>query len=72
VVVLLDVDFFLNVFDSLNCDIASLLESISNLEWMNALIEELLSLLKESTSEDYDSSSSITDFVILRLRELDQ
>jgi hypothetical protein len=45
IVMLLNIDFFLNVFDSLDCDVASLLESVSNLKGVDAFIEELLSLL---------------------------
>jgi hypothetical protein len=33
---------------------------------VNSLIEELLGLFKNSTSEDNNTSGTITDFVILR------
>lgn len=36
------------------------------------LFEELLSLLKQRASEHHDARGSVADFVILRLRELDE
>lgn len=68
VVILLNVNFLLDSIDSLGGNIAGTLESISNLEWMNTLIEKLLSLIKESTGKDDNTSGSITDFIVLRLR----
>jgi hypothetical protein len=72
VVVLLNVDLLLNGFNSLHSNIACALETISDLERVNALVEELLSLVEEGTGKNYDTGSTITDFVILRLRKLDE
>merc|ERR1719341_1097932 len=38
---------------------------------MNSFVEEVLCLLKKSTTEDHNTCGSITNFVVLRLRELD-
>lgn len=72
VVILLDVDFFLDLANTLDSNIASLLEAISNLEWVDTLVKELLSLVKKGTGENDDTSGAITDLVVLRLRELDK
>ena len=72
VIILLDVDLLLDVLNASHSNIASFLEAISNLEGMDALIKKLLSLLEESTSENNDTSSTVSDFVILRFRKLDQ
>ncbi len=72
VVILLNVNFLLDCIDSLGSNIAGTLKSISNLEWVNTLIEKLLSLIKESTGKDDNTSCSITDFIVLRLRKLDE
>ena len=39
---------------------------------MDTLIKELLSLVKKGAGENDDTSGAITDFVVLRLRELDE
>jgi hypothetical protein len=67
VIMLLDVHFFLNRFDSLYCDIASLFESISDFQRMNTLVQQFLGLFKESTSKYDYTCGSITNFIILRL-----
>lgn len=67
VVVLLNVNFFLDFTDALGGNITSLLETISNLQGMDALIKELLSLIEEGSSEHDDTGGSITDFIVLGL-----
>jgi hypothetical protein len=68
----LNVDFFLDLIDSFDCDITSLLKTISNLERVDTLVEKLLGLLKESTGQDNDSCGSISDFIVLRLGKFNQ
>ena len=46
IVVLRDVEFLLNIIQSLDGDITSSLETIGNLERMNTLIQKFLGLLK--------------------------
>ena len=70
VVILLDADFFLDLANTLDSNIASFLKAISNLEGVNTLVKELLSLVKKGTSENYDTCGAITDLIVLRLREL--
>ena len=67
VVILLNVNFLLNSVDSLGGNIACTLEAIGDLEGVNALVEELLSLVKKGSSENNDTCGSITDFIVLRL-----
>lgn len=64
-IILLNVKLLLDLFDSLDSDVASSLETVSYLERVDTLVEKSLSLLKESTSEDDDTSGTITDFVVL-------
>jgi len=49
-VVLCNINLFLNGIELLNGDLASSVETISNLKWMDTLIEKLLSLLKNGAS----------------------
>ena len=62
-----NIDFFLYSLNSLDSDVASTFETISDLKGVNTLVKELLSLVKESTGKNDDTSSTITDFVVLRL-----
>ena len=72
VVVFFNIDFFLYSLNSLDSDVASTFETISDLKGVNTLVKELLSLVKESTGKNDDTSSTVTDFVVLRLGELDE
>lgn len=65
----MDIDFLRDLVDSPDCDIASLLETIGDLEGVEALVEKFLSLFKESSGEDDDTSGTVTDFVVLTLGE---
>jgi hypothetical protein len=71
-IVLLNVNFLLEILDLLDSDIASLFESIGDFEWVDALIEQLLGLLEESSCQNYYTCGTITDFVVLRLGQLHQ
>ena len=72
VVVLGDVNFLLDLSKFLDSDVTSLFETISNLKWVNTFIQKFLGLLKDGTSEDNNTSCSITDFVVLRSGQLDK
>lgn len=61
----MNVKLLLDLFDSLDSDVASSFKTISDLKRVDTLVEKSLSLLKESTSEDDDTSCTITDFVVL-------
>ena len=50
-------------------DVTSALKSIGNLQWVDTLVEELLSLLEDGTSKDDNTGSTITNFVVLGGRE---
>lgn len=72
VVILLNVNLLLNGFNSLNSNVTSTLESICYLEGVNTLIEKLLSLIEKGASENNNTGSAISNFVVLRLGKLDK
>ena len=72
VVVFLDVELLLDVTDSLDSDVTSLVETIGNLEGVNTLLEELLGLLEDGSSQDYNTGGTVTNFVILGSGKLSQ
>jgi hypothetical protein len=67
VVILLNVNFFLDGIDSLSGNVACTFKAIGDFQGMDTLIEKFLSLIEESTCEDDDTCGSITDFIVLRL-----
>lgn len=71
-IVFLDVEVLLDLTDSLDSDITSLVETISNLQGVNTLLKEFLGLLEDGSSENNNTGGTITDFVILRGGELGQ
>jgi hypothetical protein len=72
VVVFLDVELLLDVTDSLDSDVTSLVETISNLEGVDTLLEELLGLLEDGSSQDDNTSGTVTDLIVLRGGKLGQ
>ena len=66
IVILFNVKFFLDVVDSVHCNVTSALKSISDFQWVDTLVKQLLGLLKDSSGKDDDSSRTITNFVVLR------
>ncbi len=72
VVVLEDVKFFLYFIDAADSDVTGLLKAIGNLEWVDALFQKFLGLVKDSASKDDNTSCSITDLVILRCGKFSQ
>ena len=67
VIVLLNVNLLLDLINTLYSNIASLFEAVSNLQWVNTLVKKFLSLIKEGSSKNDNTSGSITDLIILRL-----
>ena len=65
VVVLGDVNLFLDLLKLLDSNFASIVETISNFKWVDTLVEELLCLLEDGTSQYDYTGSSISNFVIL-------
>lgn len=53
-------------------DVASLLETIGDLERVNALVEQLLGLLEDGASEDDNTGGTVTNLVILGSGELNK
>jgi len=72
VVIFGDVNLLLDLSEFLNSDVTSFFETISNLKWVNSFIQKFLGLVKNCTSEDNNTSCSITDLVILRSGQLDE
>jgi len=72
VVILLYVYLHLNLIQSVASDVASLFKSVGNLEWMDSLVEHLLSLLKDGSGQDHHTGGSVANFVVLGGGQLDQ
>ena len=72
VLVLKDVKFLLDFFNSADSDITGLLEAISYFKWMDASFQKFLCLFENSAREDDHTRSSIPDLVVLRSGELGQ
>jgi hypothetical protein len=66
VIIFGNVKWLLDLIELGNSDITSLFETISNLKWMDTFIKKLLSLIKNGTSQNNNTCSSISNFVILR------
>jgi len=62
----------LDLLDSLDSDLTSLIETISNLEGVDTLLKELLGLLEDSSSQNDNTGGTITDFIVLRGGKLGQ
>ena len=69
---LLNIYFFLNLFNSLHRDVARLFKSIGDFQGVDALVEQLLRLLKQSASEHHHACGAVADLVILGFRQFDQ
>ena len=69
-------DQMTHVFQLVNAvadgDLTSLIEAVSNLEWVDALLKEFLGLLKDGSSKHNDTSGAVTDLVVLRSGKLSQ
>jgi hypothetical protein len=65
VVVFGNVKSFLDLANLLYGNLASLLETIGDLEWVNAFVKKLLSLFKDCSSKDNNSCSAVSDFIVL-------
>jgi hypothetical protein len=65
VVVFVDVDLSCDALDLGNRDFASLVKSVRNFEGVDALVEELLGLVEDSTGKDDNTGGSVTDLVVL-------
>jgi hypothetical protein len=64
-VVLLDINRFFDFVDFCYSNVTSALKSISDFQWMDTLVEELLSLFEDRSSKNDDTSCTISDFVVL-------
>ena len=54
----------------LDGDLTSLVESVRNFERVDSLVQQFLGLVKDSSSKDNNTGSSIADFIVLRGRKL--
>lgn len=71
-IVLLDVNFLLDTLQLGDSDIARLFKSVCNLEWVDALVKQLLGLLEDSACKHHHTGGTVADFVVLGGRQLDQ
>ena len=72
IIVLEDIELFLDFGESVDGNIASNFETICDFQRVNASLQKFLGLLEDGTSEHNNTGGSITDFVILRCGELSQ
>ena len=70
IIVLYHIHLLLDRVKFLYSNIACFLKAISYLQWVNALVKQLLRLLENSSSEYDDASGTVADFVVLGGREL--
>jgi hypothetical protein len=71
-VVLGNIYLLLNLVQLLHCNLAGGLKAVSDLQWVDTLIEKLLGLLEDGASEDHNSGSSISDLIVLGCGKLYQ
>jgi len=72
VIVLVNIQWFLDLIELFDGNVTSCLKTVGNLKWMDTLIEKLLGLFEDSSSQNDNTGCSISDFIILRCRELDK
>lgn len=53
-------------------DFAGSFKAVSDLEWMDTLVEQLLGLLKDGTSQHDNTGGSISNFIVLGSRKFSQ
>lgn len=72
VVVLEDIKLLLDLTNAVDGDVTSLLETISDFEWVDAFIQKFLGLLKDGSSEDDNTCGTVTNLVVLGSGKLGQ
>ena len=72
IVVLEDIKFLLDLLNSCDGDIAGSLETIGNFQGVDTSLKKLLGLLEDGTGEDYNTSRTITDLIVLGGGKLSQ
>lgn len=70
VVIFVDVNLSCDFLNLGNRDFASLVKSVRNFEGVDTLVEELLGLVEDSSSEDDNTGGTVTDLVVLGRGEL--
>jgi hypothetical protein len=71
-IVFLNVEILLDFTDSLDSDVTSLVETISNLEGVNTFLQKFLGLFEDGSSQNNNTGGTITDFIVLRGGEFSQ
>mmetsp|Transcript_1006 Transcript_1006/g.1808 ORF Transcript_1006/g.1808 Transcript_1006/m.1808 type:complete len:305 (+) Transcript_1006:748-1662(+) len=72
VAILGDVDLLLDAVQLVHGDVASLLESVGDLQGVDALVEQLLGLLEDGAGKDHHSGRAVSNLVVLRSGQLDK
>ena len=65
VVVLGNIDILLDLIQLSYRNITGAFKAVSNFERMDAFVKKLLGLLEDCTRQNDDTSSAVTDFVVL-------
>ena len=65
-IILLNINFLGDFIYFSYCYITGLFKSIGNFERMEPFIKKFLGLFKDGSSKDYNTSSTITNFIVLR------
>ena len=71
-VVLEDVELLLDLLDPTDGNVAGSLETIGDFERVDATLQQFLGLLEDGTGEDYNTSGTITDLIVLGCGKLSQ
>ena len=64
-IVLEDVELLLDLLDPTDSNVASSLETIGDFERVDATLKQFLGLIEDGASEDDNTSSAVTDLIIL-------
>jgi len=72
VVVLSNVNLFLDFFNSFDGYVAGLFKAISNLKGVDAFVKEFLGLFEQGSGDDNDTGCAVSDLIVLRLGQFYQ
>ena len=66
VIVLMNVELFLDLFDFVHSNFAGLFKAVGNFERVDTLVEKFLGLLEDRSCKHNHTSRAISDLVVLR------
>ena len=71
-IVLMNVELFLDLFDFFHSNFAGLFKAVRNFERVDTLVKKFLGLLEDCSCKHNHTSCAITDLVVLRGRKFSQ